>query len=381
MSRQLLVYSTIRDYPWGGADAMWTAAAREALADGWSVDLLLGPLTAESAQVRALAAAGAGIVPCPPPPSGLTARIARRLGMDLDDAALEAMRAAPGAHVLVSQGGSFECAFDRFVAALVKTARSFDLLCNQQDEGPRLTADERARVERAYAAARHVVFVSERNREATERALARSVPNALVLQYPVCAELDAPFAWPEGTGRMAFVGRYDAYDKGLDILVPALAAAFPRGGDWSLTLFGRGRDEDYVRALAARYPALRDHVSFGGFAAIEDIWRSHHLLVLPSRREGASLAMTEALLRGRPVLATDVGGAGEWIDDARSGFLCAAPTVPLLAETLGRAWQWREGWMDMGLHAYADSRARYRPRDYRRLLEGLERAGGKAAFA
>jgi glycosyltransferase involved in cell wall biosynthesis len=215
-----------------------------------------------------------------------------------------------------------------------------------------------------------VAFVSRRNLEATERVLGRAVPNARVMQYPVRYTANAQFEWPSGTTRrMAVVGRYDYYDKGLDILVPALARALGSQDGWQLSLFGRGADEPFLRGLVAQHPSLGSRVQWGGFADVDAIWREHHLLLQPSRREGASLAITEALLRGRPVLATDVGGASEWIADGHSGYLCAAPTEPLLAGTLARAWADRDAWEEMGKHAYDSARRKYRGDDAAALVE------------
>lgn len=45
-------------------------------------------------------------------------------------------------------------------------------------------------------------------------------------------------------------------------------------------------------------------------------------VVLPSYREGTSRALLEAAAVGRPIIASDVPGCKEIIDDGRSGFLC-----------------------------------------------------------
>ena len=81
------------------------------------------------------------------------------------------------------------------------------------------------------------------------------------------------------------------------------------------------------------------NVEFAGHQNnIEEIWRKHHALVLPSRFEGMPLVVVEAMLCGRPCIATDVGGNRELVRDGINGFLAKAPTVELLDEAMNRAW-------------------------------------------
>jgi glycosyltransferase involved in cell wall biosynthesis len=49
------------------------------------------------------------------------------------------------------------------------------------------------------------------------------------------------------------------------------------------------------------------------------------------------LAVIEAMLCGRPVVATDVAGA-EVVEDGITGFLAEAPTVGCVGEALERFW-------------------------------------------
>ena len=83
---------------------------------------------------------------------------------------------------------------------------------------------------------------------------------------------------------------------------------------------------------------LTDRVVFAGHAAVEDIWASNHLLVLPSRYEGLPLVLVEAMLCGRPVVATEIAGHPDLIEEGITGFLAEAPTVSSLLKALERFW-------------------------------------------
>ncbi len=86
------------------------------------------------------------------------------------------------------------------------------------------------------------------------------------------------------------------------------------------------------------------------------------MLVMPSRYEGMPLSMVEAMLCARSVLATDVAGHSEIVDDGVTGFLADAPTVRSVRRALDRLWARRMDLQTMGNAAAKRIRARV-PRD------------------
>jgi glycosyltransferase involved in cell wall biosynthesis len=100
----------------------------------------------------------------------------------------------------------------------------------------------------------------------------------------------------------------------------------------------------------------------GHVSDVEAIWKENHMLVLPSRYEGLPLVLVEAMWCGRPAVVTDVAGNSEVCFDNETGFVAPAPTVPLLADALERAWSRRSDWQSMGqaARAWAESQI---PRD------------------
>jgi glycosyltransferase involved in cell wall biosynthesis len=72
---------------------------------------------------------------------------------------------------------------------------------------------------------------------------------------------------------------------------------------------------------------------------------------MPSRLEGLPLAIIEAMLCGRPVVATDVAGHAEVIEDGVTGFLAKAPTVACVGRTLERFWARKEDAREIGATA------------------------------
>jgi glycosyltransferase involved in cell wall biosynthesis len=134
----------------------------------------------------------------------------------------------------------------------------------------------------------------------------------------------------------------------------------------AITLVWQRENRDGLERLAQRL-RLADRVVFEGHVAdVEKIWSLNHVLVMPSRIEGLPLAVIEAMLCGRPVVATDVAGA-EVVEYGVTGFLAGAPTVGCVGDALERFWVRREEAREIGAAA-AQSIRRLVPPDPARVF-------------
>ncbi|HEY7198031.1 MAG TPA: glycosyltransferase family 4 protein [Gaiellaceae bacterium] len=133
--------------------------------------------------------------------------------------------------------------------------------------------------------------------------------------------------------------------KGHDVLLDALAAIADLSWD-CLCVGSLDRDPAFAGELRRRVldDGLGERVRFAGPCAARDLDRSYaaaDLFVLPSRGETYGMVVTEALARGVPVVAADVGGVGEALghgaDGARPGLLVPPDDPGALASAL-RAW-------------------------------------------
>jgi glycosyltransferase involved in cell wall biosynthesis len=176
----------------------------------------------------------------------------------------------------------------------------------------------------------------------------RATARTLVLHYAV-PEARIVVAEP-GTDRLAVApGRRDGLlsllsigsvvpRKAHELLVGALAAL--KDVRWHLTIVG---DTDrhpahvaVVQELICRH-GLSDRITLTGGLdqkALEPHWQSANLYVASSRHEGYGMAIAEALSRGIPVVSTDAGAVGEWVD--REAVRLVPPdNLVVLREALG----------------------------------------------
>jgi glycosyltransferase involved in cell wall biosynthesis len=133
--------------------------------------------------------------------------------------------------------------------------------------------------------------------------------------------------------------------KGHDVLLDALAAI--AGLPWRCRCVGSlDRDPAFAERLRLRVgrDGLGERVAFpgpAGGAALDRSYAGADLLVLPSRGETYGMVVTEALARGIPVVAADVGGVpdalGHVAGGARPGAL-VRPGDPIALATALQAW-------------------------------------------
>jgi glycosyltransferase involved in cell wall biosynthesis len=94
---------------------------------------------------------------------------------------------------------------------------------------------------------------------------------------------------------------------------------------------GTGPMREELEAEARRL-GVEDAVDFLGFVGdVERVYASSRIFMLTSLREGLSIAMTEAMASGLPVIATDVGEARDVIVPGCNGYLVAVGDVEALA--------------------------------------------------
>ena len=67
---------------------------------------------------------------------------------------------------------------------------------------------------------------------------------------------------------------------------------------------------------------------------IADVMRGLHAFVLPSMAEGISNTILEAMASGLPVIATDVGGNSDLVDNGRTGTIVPASDIDTMAAQL-----------------------------------------------
>lgn len=140
---------------------------------------------------------------------------------------------------------------------------------------------------------------------------------------------------------VSFVGRLVG-EKGLDDLAAAFAEVAPprRMQLWLVgDVLGSERDHTAPGRVAGRLAerGLGDRVRFVGRRDdVPDLLRASDVFVLPSLREGMPVSLLEAMASQLPVVATDIRGSREVVEDGRTGLLVPVRRPHALAAALRR---------------------------------------------
>jgi glycosyltransferase involved in cell wall biosynthesis len=138
---------------------------------------------------------------------------------------------------------------------------------------------------------------------------------------------------PPAEPRLAVVGRLIPI-KGHDVLLAALARVREELPEATLEIAGDGPLDAELRTTVARR-GLTDAVSFlGRVAPAAPVFERAAIVVVPSRGEGFGMVALEAMERGRAVVASDVGGLPEIVEDGVTGTVVSPDEPEALAAAL-----------------------------------------------
>jgi glycosyltransferase involved in cell wall biosynthesis len=127
--------------------------------------------------------------------------------------------------------------------------------------------------------------------------------------------------------------------KGHDILIRAAALTVPYFPNVLFSIAGDVLEPTYFAELQTliRDLDLSDHFVFaGGLGNLRQYLAEADIFVLPSRSEGFSNAIIEAMASALPVVATNVGGNGEAVADGISGILVPSEDPVALSSAINR---------------------------------------------
>lgn len=129
--------------------------------------------------------------------------------------------------------------------------------------------------------------------------------------------------------------------KGVRELAEAATEVIPKtDGDVEFLVVGRtDMEQEYVnqvRALVSQ-AGIDDHVTFTGFVSEKELLALYDLgdvFVLPSFEEGSSIAVSEALAAGLPVIGSDIDGIAQQVGHGTHGLLFDPGDTSALASSI-----------------------------------------------
>lgn len=132
-------------------------------------------------------------------------------------------------------------------------------------------------------------------------------------------------------------------------LINALDLLIKSGIRFCVTFVGDGPNLAKIKKLVNQMN-LNEYVNFlGQRIDIHEILCTHDIFLLISKWEGFPISILEAMREGMPVIASDVGGVREAVDEGKTGFLIPRNDANYLAEKLKCCYMHPELIQEMGL--------------------------------
>jgi glycosyltransferase involved in cell wall biosynthesis len=335
--------STMDGGPWGGSEELWSQTALRLASKGVPVVASVYRWPSQPPRITELLAAGIKVHQRPlRHPFGVRAwrkLFAHHRTLLVSDVE-KYFRLSPPALVVLSTGDVLPPI--ELMELCVEKKWPFVTIGHTNYDGWWPYDEKAGRLRNALPAALRCYFVSKANQLLVEKRLSCELCNAEVVRNPFNVAIDATLTWPilrkDDELRLACVGRLEPSTKGQDVLLEVLAHASWSARPWRLTLYGDGPSKNGLERFC-EHVGLINRVVFAGYVrSAEKIWSDNHLLVVPSRYEGLPMGIVEAMLCARPVLATNVGGISEIIEDGVTGFLAEAATVDSVRHALEVVW-------------------------------------------
>jgi len=184
------------------------------------------------------------------------------------------------------------------------------------------------KVDRIVAISKEICNELISHRIHTEKVI--NIPNSVDTEYFTPSEAKS---W-KNPFQILFVGRLTEA-KGVDVLLEALKNITTKGyNDLLLTVVGDGDLRKELENMALSLD-LKKYVKFTGYQ--KDVMEYYHtsdILVLPSNWEGLPLVLLEGMACGLPVVASNLSGNREGIEDGINGYLFAPGNTDELSERL-----------------------------------------------
>jgi glycosyltransferase involved in cell wall biosynthesis len=128
------------------------------------------------------------------------------------------------------------------------------------------------------------------------------------------------------------VGSLRGNEKGVDIFIKAIKSI--EGHIRKVAIVGDGVLKEELISLRDRL-GLTDKIEFAGNVDnVNEYLSNTRMFVLPSRWEGFGLAILEAMAARLPVVASNVGGIPEIIEDGKDGILVPVEDVGALSKSI-----------------------------------------------
>ena len=198
----------------------------------------------------------------------------------------------------------------------------------------------------------------------------RVLPNAIPARRPSSHDVRAELGIPATAPVVGTVCQLRP-EKALDVLVSAAAILRPRHPELRVLIAGDGGEKDRLQELVGQNGLERNVLFLGTRTDVPDVLAAIDVAVCCSHFEGTPLSVMEYMAAGKPVVASEVGGLPELIEDGVHGLLVDPGSATGLAGAIARVLADPDERAEMGRRAHERQRREFELEGAVRRLEDL----------
>ena len=177
-----------------------------------------------------------------------------------------------------------------------------------------------------------------------------AIPNGF---HPEDVLPESRLKWRQNTPpKFLFLGRIDAHNKGIDLLLEAFAKIVKgKNANYNLTLQGPDWGDRKMLEEKAVKLSISEKLSFLNpdfGVSPTSIIAECDIFCLPSRFEGFGLSALEAMLTARVLLVSEIGGIASHVKSSGCGVV-VKPEVDSIKHGLEELLERRSEWKQMGM--------------------------------
>jgi glycosyltransferase involved in cell wall biosynthesis len=260
----------------------------------------------------------------------------------------------PDAYI-ISCGGLAELGVKRNQTQIANVTKPYVIIIQNNTENWVFERDNLNTVSNILQSAIKVFFVSYRLQEQAERQLGMKFNNASLIANPI-KTANATKLPKSDLIKAAFIGTADLRVKGIGLLIQAMSNKIWHDRNLLINVYGEGIHEREIKLLINKFGVEDKFKIHGWVDNMDNVWEENLALISTSFNEGLPLVIQEAMMRGRIVVATDVGGPAEIITDGVSGYLAEAASLSYVLKALERWWNDQDNWDEVGTNAASSVR-------------------------
>ncbi|MCP4252516.1 MAG: glycosyltransferase family 4 protein [Candidatus Scalindua sp.] len=154
----------------------------------------------------------------------------------------------------------------------------------------------------------------------------------------------------EDTPVIGAIGRL-VWQKGFEHFIEAIPEVLKEFKEARFLIVGEGILENTLK-MASKKLEINNKIRFIGFRNdIKDILATIDILVMPSLLEGLPMILLEAMAMGKPIVATDIDGINEVLENGKTALLVPPKAPEALSEAIVNLLTHRDQAHQMGIDA------------------------------